>query len=86
MRIDGSEIGKIGRLYDIRCRHERVRENSLRNRKANLDTNVLMTRCTNRGLKVVQCAQTRVFGTYTIRCSEEMRWPLQRSVQLPLIK
>src|ERR1035438_5083585 len=40
--------------------------------------------CANRALKVVQCAQTRVFGTYTMRCSEEMRWPLQRSVQLHL--
>ncbi len=25
-----------------------------------------------------------VFATYTMRCSEEMRWPLQRPVQLPL--
>jgi hypothetical protein len=49
---------EIGRLYDTRCRHERVRENSLRNHKANLDTNILMARCANRALKVVQCAQT----------------------------
>ena len=35
-------------------------------------------------LRVVQCAQTYGFATYTMRCSEEMRWPLQRSVQLPL--
>ena len=35
-------------------------------------------------LRVVQCAQTYVFATYTMRRSEEMRWPLQRSVQLPL--
>jgi integrase len=31
---------------------------------------------TNRALKVIQCAQTAVFATYTMRCSEEMRWPL----------
>jgi hypothetical protein len=39
---------------------------------------------TNREVKVIQCAQTCVFATCSMRCSEEMRWPLQRSVQLPL--
>ena len=33
---------------------------------------------------VLKCAQTHVFATYTMRCSEEMRRPLQRPVQLPL--
>ena len=33
---------------------------------------------------VVQSAQTYVFATYTMRCSGEMRWPLQRPVQLLL--
>jgi len=44
----------------------------------------MMRGTTNRALKVVQCAQTYVSATYTMSCSEEMRWPLQRSVQLPL--
>jgi hypothetical protein len=43
-----------------------------------------LARRTNRVIKVVQCAQTYVFATYSIRGSEEMRWPLQRSVQIPL--
>jgi hypothetical protein len=28
--------------------------------------------------RVVQCAQTYVLATYTMRCSEEMRWPLHK--------
>jgi hypothetical protein len=43
-----------------------------------------MARLTNRVIKVVQSAQTHVFATYSIKGSEEMRWPSQRPVQLHL--
>jgi hypothetical protein len=44
-----------------------------------------LARRPNRVMKVVQCAQTYVCATYSITGSEEMRWPSQRSVQLPLL-
>ena len=65
------------------ARKSRSTDNSLRI-TARIHSQSRMARRTNRALKVVQCAQTYVFATYTMRCSEEMRWPLQRPVSFLL--
>src|ERR1700685_784245 len=54
-------------------RHETVPVEAPNESKHEPNAQSRMARPPNRALKMVQCAQTRVLATYTIRSSEEMR-------------